>query len=232
MSDNQNYPEYPESAFQDKEFAQQQISFINKVYGTMTLGLLLTTAVSYLVYSRMSIDTLTKVVVPCCVAELILVIVLSWFVQSMPVLLAFPLFIVYAALNGVSLTTVLYVYHITSVTQIFLTTSLVFGAMSVYGCVTRRDLTTFGHFAFMALLGVIIASLVNLFFHSTMVDMILSVLGVFIFVGLTAYDTQKIKQIHEAGINHTGIAIIGALKLYLDFINMFLYLLRLFGKRK
>ena len=104
--------------------------------------------------------------------------------------------------------------------------------MSLYGLVTKRDLTSFGNLLIMALLGLVIAGIVNIFLKSTGLDLILSILGVLIFVGLTAYDTQKIKQINDMGINHTGLAIIAALSLYLDFVNLFLYILRFTGRRK
>lgn len=222
---NQNYPEYGR---RDNAFEMQEVSFINKVYGTMTLGLLLTAFVAYYVYKTMPPETYATVMLPCCLAEVALVLVLSFMIMKLPPIVAFFMFLGYSALNGVTLSVLLHAYKITSVTNIFLTTAIVFGVMSVYGLVTRRDLTTIGNLALMSLLGIIIAMLVNFFLRSQMLDMML----VLVFVVLTAYDTQKIKRIHEAGCNHTGIAIIGALSLYLDFINLFLHLIRLLGKRK
>ena len=104
--------------------------------------------------------------------------------------------------------------------------------MSLYGLVTKRDLTSIGNLLVMALLGLVIASIVNIFLKSPAFDLVLSVIGVLIFVGLTAYDTQKIKNINDMGINHTGLAVIAALSLYLDFVNLFLYILRFTGRRK
>ena len=226
---NQNYPDYGR---RDNAFEMPEVSFINKVYGTMTLGLLLPAFVAYYVYKTMPPETYATVMLPCCLAEVALLLVLSFMIMKLPPIVAFFMFLGYSALNGVTLSVLLHAYKITSVTNIFLTTAIVFGVMSVYGLVTRRDLTTIGNLALMSLLGIIIAMLVNIFLRSQMLDMMLSILGVLVFVVLTAYDTQKIKRIHEAGCNHTGIAIIGALSLYLDFINLFLHLIRLLGKRK
>jgi FtsH-binding integral membrane protein len=138
----------------------------------------------------------------------------------------------YAALVGVSLAPLLWVYTGTSVAQVFFITAATFGAMSLYGYTTRRDLSGFGSFLFMGLIGIIIASLVNMFLASTMMAFVISVVGVLVFTGLTAYDTQWIKESYVASDDGTLAgrkAIYGALKLYLDFINLFIMLLRLLG---
>ncbi len=143
---------------------------------------------------------------------------------------------IYSALMGLSLSTIFIVYTGASVARIFFITASVFGAMSLYGYTTKKDLTSFGAFLIMGLIGLIIASLVNLFLRSPAFEFALSIIGVFIFIGLTAYDTQRIKQsyYHFAGNSEmTGkLAVMGALNLYMDFINLFLMMLRLFGDRR
>lgn len=146
------------------------------------------------------------------------------------------LFLLYSALNGVTLASIFLVYTGGSIAGTFLVSATTFGAMSAYGYLTRKDLTSWGSFLFMGLIGVVIASLVNIFLRSTMVAWVASVCGVIVFVGLTAYDTQKIKAIGTAGFGDESArrkaSILGALTLYLDFINIFLMLLHLFGRRR
>jgi len=151
-----------------------------------------------------------------------------------PVLLI--LFIAFAALMGISLSFIFLVYTSALITNVFLITSLVFGVMAVAGYTTNQDLTKFGSLMIMGLFGIIIASVVNMFMHSAQMDYIISYIGVAVFVGLTAYDVQKLKRIGEGielGTASAGkMAIMGALTLYLDFINLFLMLLRVFGGRR
>ena len=148
-----------------------------------------------------------------------------------------PLFIVYSILNGLTISLILLLYTGESIAATFLSTGLTFGAMSAYGYFTKRDLTTMGSYLYMALIGLIIASLVNMFWASSTFYWIISYVGILIFVGLTAYDTQKIKKI-GATVNMDDtqttqkLAIMGALTLYLDFINLFLMLLRVAGNRR
>ena len=146
------------------------------------------------------------------------------------------MFFAYALLNGVTMAIIFLVYTRTSIATTFFVTAGTFGAMSAYGYATKRDLTSIGSFAFMGLIGIILASIVNIFLKSTAVGWIVSVLGVLIFVALTAYDTQKIKELNIIGNAGTDEdnkeAIHGALTLYLDFINLFLHLLRFFGSRR
>ena len=141
----------------------------------------------------------------------------------------------FAALMGLSLSSILLVYTGLSVTRVFFITSATLGAMSIYGYTTKRDLTKFGSFLMMGLIGIIIASIVNIFLKSSMMYFVISILGVLIFVGLTAYDTQKIKNMYVASDSGEIVgkkAVMGALTLYLDFINLFIMLLRLFGQRR
>jgi hypothetical protein len=168
-------------------------------------------------------------------APLAMVFFLSFRIGKMSVGAAQTTFWVFAALLGVSLSTIFVVYTATSITQVFFITAATFGAMSLYGYTTKRDLTGLGSFLFMGLIGVIIAMLVNLFLQSSALGFAISVIGVLVFVGLTAYDTQKIKEQYYAGDDGTVAgrkAIMGALRLYLDFINLFLMLLRLFGQNR
>ncbi len=220
------------SEMDQQQFALLEISFINKVYAIMTLGLLVTAVTAWQTYQSVSRQTLASMMIPCLVGEFVMVFALSWAVRKLPAILALLGFVGYAVLNGLTLSVIFYGYQIGSIWQVFLTTSLTFALMSAYGVITRRDLTSLGNLLFMVLLGMIVAGILNLFFHSTGLDLILSILGVVVFAGLTAYDTQKLKLLHESGFNHSGIAVLGALSLYLDFMNMFLYLLRLLGRRK
>ncbi|MBS1651654.1 MAG: Bax inhibitor-1/YccA family protein [Bacteroidetes bacterium] len=155
----------------------------------------------------------------------------GWQKFSFPVLLV--LFFAYSAVNGISLSFIFKAYNIASITKVFLSTSLLFGVMAILGATTKTDLTKFGSFMMMALFGIIIASLINLFTRSAAMDYIISIVGVIVFTGLTAYDVQKIKnlEIEADGTARAKIGLMGALTLYLDFINLFLYLLRLFGRR-
>ena len=139
-------------------------------------------------------------------------------------------FFAISLLNGLSLSAIFFVYTQSSIIQAFLSAAAMFAAMSVYGLVTKRDLTSWGSFFFMGLIGIVLCSLVNVFLHSNPLSFVISIVGVFVFVGLTAWDTQKLKAFATVGgPMGENLAITGALALYLDFINLFLFLLRLFG---
>jgi uncharacterized protein len=168
-------------------------------------------------------------------APLGLVFFLGFRIQHMSLAAAQGTFWAYSALMGVSLTPILFIYTGASVAQVFFITAATFGAMSLYGYTTGRDLSSLGSFLFMGLIGLIIASLVNMFLQSSMMQWVLSVAGVLIFTGLTAYDTQRIKLSYSANYDGTAsgkMAVMGALSLYLDFVNLFLMLLRLMGDRR
>ena len=168
-------------------------------------------------------------------APLGLVFFLSYKIESLSVPTARALFFVYAALLGASLSVIFAVYTDASITRVFFISAASFGALSLWGYTTQRDLTGMGSFLMMGLIGIIIASLVNIFLKSSGLDWIISVVGVLVFAGLTAYDTQKIKEMYSAYDDGTVAgrkAIMGALSLYLDFINLFLFMLRLFGSRR
>ena len=144
-------------------------------------------------------------------------------------------FWIFSAIMGLSLASIFIVYTQASIARVFFISSGTFAAMSLYGYTTKKDLTKLGGFLFMGLIGIIIASLVNLFFQSSAVHFAISVIGVLVFVGLTAYDTQRIKEMYYAGDSESARgkkALMGALRLYLDFINLFIMLLRLFGQRR
>ena len=167
------------------------------------------------------------------IAELGIVFWLSASIRKISPQAAALGFFVYATLNGITISTLLLVYTAASVSLTFFITAMTFGSVSVYGWVTKQDLTSVGSFCFMALIGLIIATVVNMFFHSTVTNLILSYFGVAIFIGLTAYDTQRLKAIHQNTPDAPEqLAIFGALMLYLDFINMFLWLLQIFGRRR
>lgn len=168
------------------------------------------------------------------IAELGLVIGLSAAINKISALTATLMFLLYSVINGITMASIFLVYELGSIGTTFLITAGTFGAMAVYGTVTKKDLSKIGSICIMAVLGLIIATVVNIFLKNTMFDLIISGIGVLIFVGLTAYDAQSIKaMLYGAEENDTTnkIAVLGALSLYLDFVNMFLYLLRFFGRR-
>lgn len=169
------------------------------------------------------------------IVELLMVFGISGAVRKISSPMATMLFYLFAILNGVTFSLIFLAYTPVSIFKTFLITAGVFGAMSVYGYFTERDLTKIGNFLFMALIGLIIASVINIFWANSTLEWIVSIAGVLIFIGLTAWDTQKIKQLAQyggAGLELSRLATIGALTLYLDFINLFLYLLRFFGNSR
>ena len=168
-------------------------------------------------------------------APLGLVMFFSFRIQKMSASSAQALFWVFAAAMGLSLGSIFLVYTAESVARVFFITAATFGAMSLYGYTTKRSLAGMGSFLFMGLIGIIIASVVNIFIGSSALQFAISVIGVLVFVGLTAYDTQRIKEsysVHMNGEMAAKTAVFGALRLYLDFINLFLMLLRLFGNQR
>jgi hypothetical protein len=216
----------------------EERSFVGKVYRWMGLGLLLTAISAYFVVNSSFVYTLAEnsiLFFGIIIAELGLVVYLSARIQKMSAEAATASFIIYSILNGITLSLILLVYTGASVASTFMTTALTFGAMSAYGYFTKRDLTSMGSFLQMGLIGLIIASVINIFWANSTMYWIISYVGVLIFVGLTAYDTQKIKKMGAVveGVQTTQkMAIMGALMLYLDFINLFLMLLRILGDRK
>ena len=210
---------------------------MRKVYVKMFLGLLVTALTSWFVLSNETIlMTLVQsrgLLIGLCVAELALVFILSMAINKLSSPLATLLFYVYAVINGVTLTPIFLMYTMSSIALTFFVTAGVFLAMSIYGYTTKSDLTKFGTYLIMGLIGLIICSIINIFWANSVMDWIVSFAGVLIFIGLTAWDTWKIKQMamETDEVNAGKLATLGALSLYLDFINLFLYLLRFLGSR-
>lgn len=223
----------------DFELAEANQRFMVKVYGWMCFALAVTGFVSLfinhfepLMYFFM---THTGVFIFLLIAEIILVGVLSARIEKMSLFTCTLIFLIYSILNGITLAPLFLVYTQSSIASTFFIVSGTFAAMSLFGYFTKQDLTKWGNILIMALIGLIIATLVNLFIHSTWIYWITTYVGVFIFVGLIAYDTQKLKEMSALTVEETEesrkMTIMGALSLYLDFINLFIYLLRIFGKR-
>lgn len=212
-------------------------SVMRRVYGKMSLGLMVTALMAFLVVSSEALQSLMfrsmGVFWVLCIVEIGLVIYLSARIDKMSTGMATAMFYLYSLINGVTIAPIFFVYTESSIATTFAITSLTFGAMSVFGYVTRQDLSKFGSILFMALLGLIVCIIVNMFMHNSMFDLLISIAGVIIFVGLTAWDTQAIKRMCAVSDpSMVGkVATMGALSLYLDFINLFLYLLRFFGSR-
>lgn len=210
--------------------------FMSAVYRWMTFGLLVTAFVAWAVATTPAVQQLVFgsrfVFFGLILAELALVVAISAMVNRLSAPAAGGLFVLYSALNGATLSVVLLAYTGASVATAFVTAAGAFGAMSLYGTITKRDLTGWGSFLFMGLIGVVIASVVNLFMRSSMMSWVISCMGVVVFTGLTAYDTQKLRAFARAGGGTAAMPVSGALSLYLDFINLFLSILRLVGGRR
>ena len=212
---------------------------MRKVYLWMTMALAITGFTAYGVATSpgilQTIYSNPAVMWGLVIAELILVITVSGAINRLSLSVATLLFIVYSVLNGALLSSVFLVYTASSVATVFFITAGTFAAMALIGYTTKTDLSSMGKILLMALIGMIIATIVNLFVKSTGLELIISYIGVLVFVGLTAYDSQKIKQMllqaPDASEGAQKVALLGALSLYLDFINLFLYLLRIFGRR-
>jgi FtsH-binding integral membrane protein len=218
----------------------ERASFFPKVYGWMALGLLVSAFASFALLSTPEalkfVFGSRIVYFGLILGELGLVFYLSSRVMSMSSAAAKGTFLAFAALNGVTLASIFLVYTTGSIASTFLVSAATFGVMSAYGMATKRDLTGFGSFMVMGLFGIVIASVVNLFLQNEAVYWVTTYIGVLVFVGLTAYDTWKLKQmaaqVSGSGEATANLAILGALTLYLDFVNLFLMLLRLFGRRR
>lgn len=237
----------PSVSVQQQEVLTRVNTFVRGVYSWMTMGLALTGVTAWFVANSPAILSLffratpeggispTMIYWAVLISPLIMVFMLSARIQKMQASTATFMFVLFAVLMGASLSTILLTYTGSSIAQVFFICSGTFAACSIFGWVTKKDLTSMGSFMFMGLIGIIIASVVNIFFRSPMMHMVISYIGVIVFVGLTAYDTQKLKGMamsQPAGLDAAVVrkgAIIGALTLYLDFILMFQYLLMIFG---
>ena len=214
-------------------------ALMSKVYLWMTLALVVTGMTAYYVASSPAIlyalGSNQIVFWGLFIGELVLVFVLSSRIMSLSFVTASLMFVIYSIMNGVFFSFILLAYTEQSIATTFLITAGTFGAMSLFGFVTKRDLSTMGRILFMLLIGLLIATVVNIFMKAEGLTLILNYAGVVIFVGLTAYDTQSIKQMLQEHGDKEGaekIALLGSLSLYLDFINLFIYLLRFFGESR
>jgi uncharacterized protein len=216
--------------------------YVRSVYNWMGIGLAVTGFTAYYVSNSESLLRLVfgnpLLLMVLILAELGLVFAIAGMVNRMSAGTATALFVIYSTLNGVTLSSLFLVYARASIVSTFFISAATFIACSLYGWTTKKDLTSLGGFMMMGLIGIVIASLVNMFVRSSSMSMIISYIGVFVFVGLTAYDTQKIKNMAmtqpanlDGGVIRKG-AILGALSLYLDFINLFLMILNIFGQRR
>jgi uncharacterized protein len=227
---------YPPTPLVGADARLRQRSFLGQVYAWMTAGLLVTAAVAAYTASTPIVLNLIYgnpyAIWLLFIAQIGLVIGLSARIDRLAPGTAAALFVGYAALNGLTLSAIFIVYTSTSIAQAFLAAAATFGVMSFYGATTKRDLSTAGNLLVMALIGFVIGSIINFFWANSALYWVLTYLGIAIFIGLTAYDTQQIKRMSQQAQDDTSarrLAIIGALKLYLDFINLFVLLLRIFG---
>jgi hypothetical protein len=236
-----------ENHFSNPDFSQKQLDisqnisvYLTKVYNWMAIALLVTGVVAYFTADS---DQLIQLIFGnkilffgIIIAEIALVGYIAARIQRLTTTTAISLFLLYAILNGLTMAFIFMIYTSSSISSTFMITAGTFGAMSAYGYFTKQDLTKVGNIAFMGLIGIIIASVVNIFMESSMMYWVITYIGVIIFVALTAYDTQKLKRIAAEGFQNEESmeksSILGALTLYLDFINLFLFLLRIFGDRK
>ncbi len=224
-------------------------AYMIRVYNYMAVGVALTGVVAWLTFNAAVTESAGRLVLTpfgqmifsgpavlvLFLATLGLVFLISWRINTLQPSTAFTLFLVYAGLLGLMLSSVFLAYTGASITRVFFISAASFGALSLYGYTTQRDLSPIGSFLFMGLIGLIIAMLVNMFLKSTGLEFVISAAGVLIFAGLTAWDTQRIKEMYDPQEDGTVVgrkAVMGALTLYLDFINLFLFLLRFLGDRR
>ncbi len=241
MQFNQNnYNDYGSSSYQYENQGVSLAEYSRRVYSFMFSGLLITFAISFIML--MNRERVIEFIyynygayMILLLLELVVVIALGFSIRRVPAGVCTALFIGYSILNGFTIAPALIIYGVANAVYAFAVTAVVFGAMTVYGMTTKRDLTRLGPVLLIGLVCLIVYSVIALFFNMPLSDLIISIIGIVIFVGFTAYDTQKIKRFYY-GFNGNGemlrkTAIVIALELYLDFINLFLYVLRLFGRR-
>lgn len=210
-------------------------AFMARVYRWMFGGLLVTAGTAvYAVSNPVLLRVATQNSMLLFIAQLGVVFALTFLAPKLSGPVAAAMFIGYSALMGLTFSVLFLIFQLGSVIQVFAITALLFGVMSVYGTVTKKDLTSWGSFLFMGLIGVVIAGVVQMFVHSDMLSFVLSCASVVVFTGLTAYDNQRLRALHASSgySSALSLSITGALILYLDFINLFLSLLRLFGRRR
>ncbi|WP_052080792.1 Bax inhibitor-1/YccA family protein [Porphyromonas sp. COT-239 OH1446] len=237
---NEQYPIDHSRGYTVIQDASLQRTLMQRVFLWMAIGLGITGLTSLLLFKNVdllySIASSRGLFLGLIIAEVALVVFLSARIARMSFMTATALFAAYAVLNGVTLSPIFLVYTAQSIAETFFVTAATFSAMAIYGYITKRDLTSMGNLLFMVLIGLIIASLVNMFVGSSLMSLVISAVGVLVFVGLTAYDVQKIKRLfvntYEDSDDTKKVAILGALTLYLDFINLFIFLLRFMGRRE
>ena len=228
------------SAERQMEVSEAFPVLMRKVYVWMALALLITGMTAYYVATNevilTAILTNRALFYGLLIAELVLVIAVSAAINRLSLMMATLMFILYSVINGATMSVIFLIYQATSIATVFFITAGTFGAMAAIGYTTKKDLSSMGRILFMALIGLVIATVVNLFIKSDTMTLILSYIGVIVFVGLTAWDSQKIKQMlmQAPDVDEASqkVALLGSLELYLDFVNLFLYLLRIFGKRR
>ncbi len=244
MSTNFDYQEQYPAEVSDARLSEVFVGVMQRVYGWMSLGLLLTTIVAFMTLSSETLLNLvfgnSLVFWGLFIGELILVISVSRAISKLSPGVGLALFFAYSALNGVTLSVIFLAYGLGTILLAFGTTTLIFVILTVVGLTTKEDLTKWGPILFVGLLGIILASVINFFLASTALDWIVTYLGILIFLGLIVYDSNRIKKMTYTAVLQgnsgqqvlNGIAVIGALHLYLDFINLFLRLLRVLGRRR
>jgi FtsH-binding integral membrane protein len=252
MSDfDRNYAAPSRGVGADRAIAIDQglRAYMIRVYNYMAMGVALTGVVAWLTFNAAVTETAGRLALtpfgqmiysgPATIVLFLgtlgLVFLISWRIDRLQPSTAFALFMVYAAALGLMLSSIFLAYTGASITRVFFISAASFGALSLYGYTTQRDLSPIGSFLMMGLIGLIIAMVVNMFLKSTGLDFVISAAGVLIFAGLTAWDTQKIKEMFDPQEDGTVVgrkAVMGALTLYLDFINLFLFMLRFFGDRR
>ena len=212
-------------------------SYMISVYNNMGIGLVISSIISYVIGTNEALASMVfggPQAYLFIFAPLVAVFALAFGIEKMSAATARLAFFGFSALMGISLASIFLTYQLGSIFQVFLITAIMFGGMSLYGYTTKRDLTSIGSFLIMGLWGLVIASIVNLFMQNSMMQLIIAAIGVIVFTGLTAYDTQKIKEIYYAtsGEQRAKAGIMGALNLYLDFVNLMISLIQLLGQRK
>lgn len=219
-----------------EEMAVRERAFFRSVYGWMFAGLMLTSLAAFAVTQSVAMQQIlfgSGLWIVLMLVEIGLVLFLGIRIQKMSPATASFVFLAYSLLNGLTLSSVFLIYARASIVNAFVGAGVMFGAMALYGTVTKRDLTSWGSFFMMGLMGVFGMAIVNIFMRSDALNFTIGVVGVFVFLGLTAYDNQKLKAwAHAGGPLQQNLAVLGALNLYLDFVNLFLMLLRIFGRRR
>ena len=235
------HPQVSARQLTPEDAARIQAQFMTRVYGWMFAALLITGGVALFASTSEAVMAIIfgnrLIFFGLIIAELVVVGFLSAKALEWSTPMVTAAFIGYSVLNGLTLSMIFLVYTSSSIASTFFISALTFGVMSIYGYFTKADLSRWGNLLFMGLIGIVIASVVNMFWQNSMLSMIVSYIGVLLFVALTAYDTQKVKQYAFIGVTEGeeadhGASVLGALTLYLDFINLFLFMLRIFGNRR